>query len=165
MSKLNDSSLNTIRIATFNSLKGSPEIISALLRMGRSGSVIDNSMSGGIFIGIYLDSGRLHDNAMAFLENSGMIYDKHPDSGVAFKDFTIPYFREAKDLACKAARLLSEKLVGWDIGFSPTGPILIEGNAYFDLGFLDLLDVEHGHYRNNPVFRKAMVEAGIKISG
>lgn len=155
MSRLNASSLNTIRVATFNPLKSSPEIISALLRMGRYGQVVDNTMAGGIWVWVNLESGKPYGNAITPLEHGGLIFSRHPDSKVEFKDFSIPYFHEVKEMACKAASSISEKLVGWDIGISDKGPVLIEGNGYFEL---------HGIYKQNPVFKKAMAEAGIKMS-
>ncbi|HNR66213.1 MAG TPA: sugar-transfer associated ATP-grasp domain-containing protein, partial [Atribacterota bacterium] len=130
MSRLNASSLNTIRIDTYNSFNEPPKVISALFRMGRSGSAVDNAMSGGIFVGIDMETGKLRSNAFAKLEHGGIVYSKHPDSGVPFKDFTIPYFSEVKEMACQAASSLADKLVGWDIGISAEGPVLIEGNGH-----------------------------------
>jgi len=161
MSRFNPSSLNTIRIDTFYSYESSAEIISALLRMGHSGSDIDNMMSGGMIIGIDVTSGKLRGNALTKLEHGGMIYSKHPESGIEFKDSIIPYFSEVKEMACQAANSLADELVGWDIGISTEGPVLIEGNGNYELQYLDAL---YGGYRRHPVFRKAMAKAGMKLS-
>jgi hypothetical protein len=160
MIRLNSSSLNTIRIDTYNSFSSSPEVISALLRIGRAGSPVDNTMSGGLFIGIDMETGKLRANAFEGLERGGRVYSRHPDSGYEFNEFTIPYFSEVKEIARQAASSLAYKLVGWDIGISTTGPVLIEGNSRHELHDLDVL---YGGYRRHPIFKKAMKEAGIKV--
>jgi hypothetical protein len=159
MSRLNSSSLNTIRIVTFSSFRHAPEVVSAFLRMGRSGNIVDNCGQGGIFIDIDLETGKLNGDAITELVQGGATYSRHPDSGVLFKDFTIPHFSEVKKMACQAAGFLSEKLVGWDIGIMAEGPILIEGNSWFDLS---PQDIAYGGLRRNHIFRRAMEEAGIK---
>lgn len=160
LSRINASSLNTIRIDTLKSFSKKPEVISAYLRMGRSGKVVDNLMSGGIYAGIDIRSGKLHPIAFSKLEAGGAVFSKHPDSGVEFKDFSIPYFDKVKEMACEAANLITEKLVGWDIAVSSDGPVLIEGNGNYEIIYSD---IAYGGYRRNPVFKKAMIEAGLKV--
>ncbi len=160
LSRINASSLNTIRIDTFKSYQKKPEVISAYLRMGRSGKVVDNLMSGGIYAGIDIISGKLHPIAFSKLETGGVVFSKHPDSGVEFKDFSITYFDKVKEMACEAANLITEKLVGWDIAVSIDGPVLIEGNGNYEIIYSD---IAYGGYRRNPIFKKAMIEAGLKI--
>lgn len=158
MSKLNPSSVNTIRLATFNTLGAQPELISAFLRMGRAGNIVDNVMAGGLFISVDLDTGKLKDYGFTELEHGGEIYSHHPDTGAEFRNFTIPYFQEVKRIALKAATLISSKLVGWDIAITSNGPLLIEANHSIHLG---VLDAAYGGLRKNAIFRKVMSEAGI----
>lgn len=160
LSRFNASSLNTIRIATFKSPSHKPEVISAFFRMGRSGKVVDNMMSGGIIVGIDIMSGKLHPVAFSKLETGGAVFSSHPDSGIVFKDFAIPYFDKVKEMACESASLITEKLVGWDIAVSSDGPVLIEGNGNYEIIYTD---ITYGGYRRNPVFKKVMIEAGLKI--
>jgi hypothetical protein len=160
LSRINASSLNTIRIDTFKSFPKKPEVISAYLRMGRSGKVVDNTMAGGIWTGIDRISGKLQPMAFSKLGSGGAVFSKHPDSGVEFKDFSIPHFDKVEEMACEAANLISEKLVGWDIGVSVDGPVLIEGNGSYEV---ITSDIAYGGYRRNPVFKKAMIEAGLKM--
>lgn len=161
LSRVCNSSLNTIRIDTFLDENNKPEVISAYLRMGISGSVVDNLGAGGIYVGIDLSSGKLHKIARNKIEMGGMVYNKHPDSGVEFEGFTIPYFTEVKTLACQAARQISERLVGWDIGIAANGPVLIEGNGWYELTYVQ---IAYGGYRRHPVFKKAMRAAGLRIT-
>ena len=160
LSRLYDLSLNTIRIDTFLDDNNNPEIISAYLRMGISGRVVDNLGAGGIYVGIDLTSGKLQKIARNKMEQGGIVYIKHPDSGIAFEGFAIPYFEDVKALARQAARQISENLVGWDIGITVDGPVLIEGNGWYELTYVE---IAYGGYRRNPVFKKAMRAAGLRI--
>lgn len=107
-------------------------------------------MSGGLFLGIDLDTGQLNDYGSKELEYSGRIYWNHPDSGVNFRDFEIHNFLEVKRLALQAASLISSKLVGRDITISLDGPIPIEANHWIHLG---VLDPASGGLRKNPKFK------------
>lgn len=158
MSKLNPSSVNTIRLATFNNLSARPELISAILRIGREGNIVDNVMAGGLFVGVDLDTGRLNDYAFTELEHGGHIYSCHPDTDVEFRNIIIPYFRDVKKIALKAATLISSKFMGWDIAITSNGPLLVEANHSIHLG---LFDVTYGGLRKSAIFRKVMLEAGI----
>jgi hypothetical protein len=161
LNRLNPTSLNTIRIDTFLDENSKPEIISAYIRMGLSGSVVDNLRAGGLYAGVDLISGRLHEIARNKIEFGGLVCHKHPDSGIEFKGFVIPYFTEVKAMACQAADLLQEKLVGWDIGIAENGPVLIEGNGWYEITFSQ---IAFGGYRQHPVFLKALRAAGIYTS-
>lgn len=161
LNRLNPTCLNTIRIDTYLNEYSKPEIISAYIRMGISGAVIDNLRAGGLYAGVDLISGRLHEIARNKIEFGGLVCHKHPDSGVEFNDFVIPYFAEVKAMACQAAELLQEKLVGWDIGIAENGPVLIEGNGWYEITFSQ---IAFGGYRQHPVFLKAMRAAGIHTS-
>lgn len=53
MSVFNPSSVNTLRVATYRSVKtGKVHVINAVMRIGASGKNVDNAHSGGRFIGI-----------------------------------------------------------------------------------------------------------------
>lgn len=55
---------------------------------------------------------------------------KHHNTNVAFDRIKIPDVPEALALAQKAAAYFPEvAYIGWDIAFTPKGPVIIEGNA------------------------------------
>ncbi len=56
-------SINTFRIITEN-FSGQPRIVAALLRIGQSGSYVDNFTQGGIALGIDLESGQALKQAL-----------------------------------------------------------------------------------------------------
>ena len=128
---LNPASVNTLRVVTVSrSLDGDPahkdyfNVCYAALRIGRGGSVVDNASSGGLISGIDLETGQLITDAVS---TSGDMYTHHPDTGVCFKGFKIPMFKEALELV-KEAGMLIDGYTGWDVAISEDGPVLIEAN-------------------------------------
>jgi hypothetical protein len=57
----------------------------------------------------------------------------HPRTGLAFDGFSIPWWEEACSLVRRAARLfLPLRTIGWDVALTPDGPVLVEGNNFWD---------------------------------
>ena len=90
---------------------------------------------------------------MQFLNLGNKYIYKHPDTKTELKEYSIPYIKEIKKLAVRAASCLGDRLVGWDIGITPTGPILIEGNSKYHIG---MQEMAYGGYKNHPVFREIL---------
>lgn len=157
INRFNDSSVNTLRIDTFIDKNGNVEIISAFIRIARKKIHVDNISSGGCFVGIDIETGRLKKYAYTnIIKEKGKIYSEHPVTRVKFENFQIPFFPNVKQLVLKAASLVPAlRLVGWDIAISKTGPVLIEGNKRY---LIQANDVAYGGLRRNPVFKKAIDE-------
>lgn len=134
MSRIYPGSLNTIRLVTIKNKKnGSINVFPSNLRIGAHGSFVDNGSQGGIGVGVHLESGKLFEYGLQ-KPPYGTKTKKHPDTGVVFADFTIPYFNEAK----QQALFLHSKLdgissIGWDIAITENGPLFIEGNDNWEL--------------------------------
>jgi len=127
LSNLNSDSVNTIRILTKNN-NGKISIIGAVLRMGRKGSMVDNASSGGIAVGIDINSGNLLGKARAYYDYNE--YIKHPDSGVIFEGLKIPLWIEIVELAIRASQtIFMKKYIGLDIVVTPLGPQILEMNT------------------------------------
>jgi len=54
-----------------------------------------------------------------------------------------------------AGYIPSLRLVGWDVGIGENGPVLIEGNSYYNIVGNDFTS---DGYRRNAVFRKVIRE-------
>ena len=64
-------------------------------------------------------------------------YPAHPDSGVIFTGYEIPFFHDALTLVMKAAQEIPEiRYIGWDIAISANGPVVIEANGAPGFGHL-----------------------------
>ena len=90
------------------------------------------------------------------LDAECLLYTEHPLTKTTFENISIPYFNEAKELVCQVAKYVPRlRLIGWDVSISDSGPVLIEGNSFYDMAGGDLA---YGGYLRNPVFRKALHE-------
>ena len=162
MSKLNSSSLNTLRLDTFIDNSGNIEVMSGHVRMSIKNLPVDNMGAGGCAVSIDMSTGRLKKNGYSVIKfGHCKLYTEHPITKTTFLDFELPYFEEAKSLVIKAASLMPGlRLVGWDVGISDAGPILIEGNYDYDIPGSDFL---YGGYHTNQVFRKVLNEIHYKL--
>jgi len=138
LSRLNSSSVNTLRFMTIAppvAVGDTPleeggnavHVMFRALRVGVGGSVVDNFNSGGMFVLLDEDGVIITDAVNKNTE----IFEKHPTSGVTFKGYQIPFFKEAEEMVKSAARLGAAngvRYVSWDVAISPAGPVLIEGN-------------------------------------
>lgn len=143
-------SVNTTRIITYLDEANLPHFLSAFLRVGVGGSVVDNASAGGLFVAVDLASGRLAPRAYRHLAAGGATYTHHPTTGVVFADFVLPAFDAARHLVQQAAQWLPYPLVGWDVAFAEDGPLLVEGNH--ETGF-SAAEISNGGSLRDPRFR------------
>ena len=134
MASLHPRSINSLRIVTVRSLKdGVIRVWPSILRIGTGTSIVDNTSQGGLCVGI--DFKTAHLKKWGFYKPQfGRKTDQHPDSGIIFGDFEIPYLREAQEQAVYFHSMLpSMQSVGWDIAIGETGPVFIEGNDNWEI--------------------------------
>ena len=132
ISKIVDSSVNTIRIMTFG-YNGKSKILFACMRFSDGTASVDNFHQGGMACLVDIKSGKLVGSAF----NKNLEYfDKHPKSGIKFDGFQIPNWDKVKKLVLDAA-LVNKNIhvVGWDVAVTENGATFIEGNRRpgFDL--------------------------------
>lgn len=134
MSKLYPNAVNTIRLVTVRSNKtGIVSVLPSILRIGANGSIVDNTSQGGLAVGINLVDGRLLEYGF-FKPQYGTKVKNHPDTGVVFKDFIIPFFDKAKEQAIFLHSMLPGlAMIGWDIAIGERGPIFVEGNDNWEI--------------------------------
>jgi hypothetical protein len=127
--KIYGSSINTLRIISLITADNTTEIIGALSRFGVGTSVVDNATSGGFFVGVNMEDGTLKASGDYFQEHGGKAVFEHPDSGVKFKDFKVPFFKEACELVKQGVQVIPDRFIGWDVAITPKGPTIIEANS------------------------------------
>ena len=124
----NSTSVNTIRICAYRSVKtGEIHISSAILRIGSSGSHVDNAHGGGMFVGIDKE-GNIKSRPTTFL---GAQQDTF--NGIDFKNnnYKIPNW----DNICKFVKEQSKKIIhhhilAYDITLDPSNePHICEVNV------------------------------------
>lgn len=129
---LHDLALNalpTARMTTILNEAGFPEVVNAVLRIpSNPAAQVDNMKAGGLLCPIDLDAGEL---GLACQGYGGGDYPAHPVTGAAIPGRILPDWGAARALVIDAhARAFADyALIGWDVGFAPDGPILIEGNG------------------------------------
>lgn len=126
LKKLHPESLNTSRMITVNT--GSEiHLIATFLRIGVGDSIVDNLAQGNIYIPIDMQTGQLEKMGYSYREP--LFFLSHPQTHVVFEGFQIPYFKEG----IEAVKILHQQLpyffvLGWDVAFTPRGPVIIESN-------------------------------------
>jgi hypothetical protein len=121
--------LTTVRVVTILDETGTPETVSATFRCASGhGVVVDNMKAGGLIAPVELKSGRLGE---AWKGYGGGPCVRHPATGAEIAGRTLPDWPAAVALAerAHAVAFADYTLVGWDIGLTEDGPVLIEGNS------------------------------------
>ena len=143
LAKLNPTSVNTIRIATYQDFNGKVKVLYASQRFGGKGKVYDNADdpngSGG-FCAILADGTLMRE--VHHYRNMKKTY--LPDN-VTRK---IPYFEKVRDAVLYLhTRFPSFALIGWDVSITPDGhPVIVEYNFRPGLG--------SGQLAHGPMFSK-----------
>lgn len=123
VARLNESSLNTVRIITYLSSDNQCHIIWTGIRIGRKGACVDNISEGGSCCAIAPESGRITSPPMN--EHGDIIEIGVPDT----VGYQLPLWSETLAFVDRVSKVLpSMRFVAWDIAITPEGPVLIEGN-------------------------------------
>ncbi len=156
LSKINASSINTIRLLTLLHRNGSVKIYSVILRMGVGDSKVDNASSGGITVGVE-NNGRLKPVAY---NAAGERFEEHPTTHAKFNDYVIPNFEIIKQLVKQQATHLPHfRLISWDIAIDENEePIIIEANLHFG-------EIDFHQLNNGPLFGKDTEEILKEVFG
>lgn len=128
INEIHSNCLNTIRIVSYITPEGKIEFLPAFMRFGVDESPVDNGSSGGIFVGIDRKNGALQETGRKKIAFGGEEYSQHPNSNYKFDGFKIPFLEESYSLVSSFLKYLPDRFIGWDIGISQNGPIIIEAN-------------------------------------
>jgi len=123
-------SINTVRFVT--ALDKSEQVVElgAYMRFGSCSSLIDNLSKGGLAVKIDIEKGCLVCPGQNI---AGKSFSEHPDSGVLFKDFAIPYWDQVRSLASTVQKKMNyHRILGMDIAITDSGPVIIEINSIYD---------------------------------
>jgi hypothetical protein len=126
LARLHPSSVNTLRIITVRTNGVAQRFSAPLLRIGDSGSVVDNAGSGGMQLFVDSDTGRVRPPG---IRKQGGPLMQHPDTGVSFRDFEVPFLQRAVSLVTALHDdIPGLHSIGWDVAITESGPVIIEGN-------------------------------------
>jgi hypothetical protein len=127
--------LPTVRVSTCLDERSEPEVVGAVFRMAiGSNRTVDNLHAGGIAAGVDIEKGTLSAASNLGMDARLGWLDKHPDTGAEIVGCKLPQWQEIKALAIQAHRAFDDRvIVGWDIGVTDQGPLVVEGNSSPDL--------------------------------
>jgi hypothetical protein len=128
MEKLCPTSVNTIRLCVYRSVRDEePKITASIIRIGEKGKNVDNVHSGGMFCGINLQTGKLGPFVMDQYGNKRNVWN-----GVDFSSVThiVPFWQDVLSFAkYLGTKIHNHRLIALDIALESTGkPILLEYN-------------------------------------
>jgi len=129
--------LQTVRVRTLVAASGDVIVGSCFMKVAVGRQIRDNiegGLTGNFLAALGHEDGRLRLPVAYKKTGRGVSpVPLHPESGSALEGFSVPWWKEAKALARKAAALfLPLRTVGWDIAVTCDGPVLVEGNRWWD---------------------------------
>ncbi len=125
------------------------------MRFGSGSSYVDNISSGGFAVPIDFKTGILHDKGCTAMINGSKTITNHPTTGYLISGFQIPFFQDSIKLCKRFAQYIPNRIIGWDVAITPTGPIIIEGNH--DAAIIGG-EFSYGGFKKHPVFEEIMNE-------
>lgn len=129
-----EETLHTVRIVSLVADGGAVEVLWASLKLGVSGTGVDNvahGTTGNAFCGISIDDGRLMWTRNPVPGSYGTVATPAP-TGADGGPLRVPMWDEACALVRDAApHFLPLRTLGWDIAITPGGPMIIEANAHW----------------------------------
>jgi hypothetical protein len=141
IAEINPSSVNTLRVWVIERDDGFHAYYAAL-RIGRAGSQVDNTTSGGFACVVNPSTGCLEEGLD--LHNPFHPIARHPDTGVSLEGRRVPFWPEVLELGSKALSVFPEmRFAGLDIAIAPDGPVVIELNVAPDRLSAVRWDVPH----------------------
>jgi hypothetical protein len=138
---LNPSSVNTLRVWVGG--RGDQySVMGVFLRVGRQGSLVDNTSRGGQIFPVNIDTGRIGQGMEKTIFNG--VFDCHKDSGLNITGRTLPFWADTLALARQALSIFPRiNFAGVDIAITASGPVLIELNVEPDPTAAIIFDRSH----------------------
>ncbi len=132
--------LATVRMLTTRT-SAHTKVHRAVWKIPAGTNVADNFWRGGNLLAtLDIETGRV----LRVVRGVGLAQEPvthHPDSGAELVGFTIPLWREMKDLVCEAAGMLGGiRLIGWDVAPTDKGPVIVEPNYTPDFDMVQMAD-------------------------
>jgi Sugar-transfer associated ATP-grasp len=127
--RINSSALNTTRIVTM--LDGqAPVYLTGFQAFATGATEIDSWERGSVYVGFDYNQNLLTGWGFYHPHIKGRArIEKHPDSGIRFHGYQIPFLKKSVGLCLQAHQLLYNNFViGWDVVITDDGPLILEAN-------------------------------------
>ncbi len=124
------SAFATIRVVTLAWPKSHHTILCAFVKLPVGGMIVDNFGAGGLIASVDIETGQLGRTFFEAVERGTV--SNHPDTGARIEGLELRGWREALALARLAHTTLPTlRVVGWDIGITDHGAVIVEANPYW----------------------------------
>jgi hypothetical protein len=128
-------SLNTFRFIMIKTDDGKWHRAACVIKFGTGESQVDNVSAGGVIAEI----DHVGKTVYAHDVKGRKPIKQHPDSGLPLVGLELEGYHEASALAMEASRKFDFMgSIGWDIAASVSGPIIVEGNAWWGVNAVQL---------------------------
>jgi len=118
-------SLNCFRVVTIKLPGEDWRFLVWGLKLGRGQSMVDNIGAGGIYVLLDKTGRTIRGYAKGYEQS----FDRHPDTGASLVGVRLEESEAVKELGLEASRKFGFLgTIGWDIGLTERGPVIIEGN-------------------------------------
>ncbi len=129
--------LQTVRATTLVEADGQAALLFAAWKLAIGDNVIDNlrgGATGNLIANVGRDTGLLASARRPSSDGVGWVtVPRHPVTGLALEGAQLPDWRALVELVKRATLLfLPLRTVGWDVGLTPRGPVIVEGNRWWD---------------------------------
>jgi hypothetical protein len=130
LADMSPGALPTLRVVTCLDEVGTPEACALALRLSAGGGrPVDNFNAGNLVLSVDAD-GHCGPVWQAGPDGAPIRCDRHPLTGAPISGRPVPDLDAAVALALRAHLAFRSgfTVIGWDIGLTPDGPVLVEGN-------------------------------------
>lgn len=145
LNEINPNVVNSFRVVTLVH-NGEAYILSNALRVNQDETNVIGCTNDLYFS--FSEDGTIDSNV---IDDYGNTYEEHPLTKKKFSEVCVKDVKEAFEMCRKAALEVPEvRYVGWDVGFSEKGPVIIEGNEYPGYGILQFYKLKNertGHLK------------------
>lgn len=141
ISAVNSTALNTTRIFTLVTVNGI-EYAGGYQAFATGDAVTDSWQHGSVYVSIDPSRNRLGRFGITSQSDPriGLLYE-HPDSGIVFEGYEIPFLNESVEQCCRAHSLFEGALIiGWDVAVTSDGPVILEANENPGINVLQCLE-------------------------
>lgn len=148
LDKLYPHSINTLRVVTLNK-----KVVTAYLRIGNHGNVVDNFNHGGMVTAIDINDGIIKFKA---IDKETNVYEIHPMTKEKIVGLKLPNWDKVKKLCEDACEIVPKVgYIAWDVCLGDE-PTLIEGNDFPGHDLYQLPVHREGNIGLLPVFESVM---------
>jgi hypothetical protein len=129
--------LQTVRFITSVDAHGRSRILHARLKIILEQNIVDNwqhGFAGNAKADISISDGYLRP-AIIMVPHSFKIktINTNPKTNIPFDQCQLPFWPEARKLVEETAiKFLPVRTIGWDVAITPNGPLILEGNIWWD---------------------------------